>query len=69
MTEPRTCRRCVDCRGLIVYGPRHDTRVSSGGESWVETRCLVCSNALAWACWPEDWGPYPHPHSAIGGRC
>jgi hypothetical protein len=67
--ERRRQGKCVGCGAEMVAGePFQETRVSYKGERWIELRCRQCSDDLAWAFWPEDYGPFPHQRHNPG-RC
>ena len=61
--------QCVDCRAEVTHGAAfHKMEVHRGSKTWTELRCLSCAEYLAWAMWPEDFGPCPYQrHDA--GRC
>ena len=59
--------RCVGCGAQFIAGePMHCLRVAtynadgSNEQVRLEHRCRECSELLAWALWPEDYGPCPH---------
>jgi hypothetical protein len=60
-----TPRTCCDCNGRLIYGaPLHKRKWQRGDRNGVEYRCQHCSEVLAIALWPEDFGACPHqsPH-------
>jgi hypothetical protein len=60
--------RCVDCGAEVLHGQLHEMRVRKGEKAWIERRCRECADKLAWALWPEDYGPCPYQRHAAG-RC
>jgi hypothetical protein len=59
---------CVDCGAEIIAGePPHELKVHRGAQTWIEFRCRECADNLAWALWPEDFGPCPY-HKRVSGR-
>jgi hypothetical protein len=51
--------RCNNCGAEIIFGEPHKMWSSVNGVAREVTQCEECADYYAWACWNEEWGPYP----------